>query len=60
MFESPWPDDLSSADVSFKGRTKTILERNGFYDDPKKFDTVTASNVLSWWNAGPDHGCRTQ
>jgi hypothetical protein len=53
ILDSPWPEDLDPADVPFKGRTETVLRRQGFYDDRPLFDSVTATDVLSWWNAGP-------
>jgi hypothetical protein len=48
-----WPADLNPSDVPFKGRTETILHRNGLYDNPSLFDSLTESDVARWWSAGP-------
>jgi hypothetical protein len=52
IFDQPWPADLDPATVPFKGRTETILRRQGFYDDWSLFNGLTEAVVLSWWNAG--------
>jgi hypothetical protein len=39
--------------VPFKGRTETVLLRQGYFDDPRLFDGLTESDVAGWWNAGP-------
>jgi hypothetical protein len=53
ILDAPWPDDLNPADVPLKGRTETVLRRQGFYGNTILFDTLTASDVAGWWNAGP-------
>jgi hypothetical protein len=53
IFDIPWPDDLNPADVPFKGRTETVLRRQGLYDDTSLFNDLTEADVLSWWNTGP-------
>lgn len=53
ILDAPWPKDLNPADVPFKGRTETVLPRQGFYENTSLFDTLTASDVAGWWNAGP-------
>ena len=53
ILNHPWPPDLDPATVPFAGRTVTVLRRQGFFDDPTLFNTTTASDVLSWWYAGP-------
>jgi hypothetical protein len=52
LLTAPWPDDLDPADVPFRTRTITILRRAGFFDDWSRFNTLTETEVLSWWNAG--------
>ena len=52
ILDAPWPPDLDPADVAFRTRTVTILERMGYFDDPTQFNTLTETEVLSWWNAG--------
>jgi hypothetical protein len=53
LLDSLWPNDLDPASVPFKGRTETVLRRQGFYDDWSLFNELTTTGVLSWWNAGP-------
>lgn len=53
IVDHAWPADLDPATVPFTGRTVTVLHRQGFFDDWALFNTVTASDVLSWWYAGP-------
>ena len=50
---TPWPADLNPADVPFKRGTETVLRRQGYFDDPSLFDSLTESDVAGWWNAGP-------
>lgn len=52
ILDAPWPPDLDPAAVPFKGRTETVLRRAGFYEDPSRFDTLTETEVMEWWNAG--------
>jgi len=52
ILNEPWPPDLNPADVPFRKRTVTVLTRMGFFDDPTLFNTLTETEVLSWWNAG--------
>jgi hypothetical protein len=52
ILDSPWPDDLNPADVPFKGRTETVLRRQGFFDNPSLFDSLTEADIAGWWNAG--------
>jgi len=52
LLDQPWPLDLDPADVPFRTRSVTALTRQGFFDDPSLFDTLTEAEVLSWWNAG--------
>jgi hypothetical protein len=53
ILDAPWPADLNPADVPFKRRTETVLRRQGFFDDPSLFNSLTDSDVAGWWNAGP-------
>jgi hypothetical protein len=53
ILEALWPADLNPADVQFKGRSETVLRREGFFDNPILFDSLTESDVAGWWNAGP-------
>jgi hypothetical protein len=53
IFNTPWPADLNPAEVPFRGRTETVLRRQGFFDDPRLFDSLTEGDVAGWWNAGP-------
>jgi hypothetical protein len=53
ILDASWPADLDPADVPFKGRSETVLRRQGFFDDPRLFDRLTVSDVAGWWNAGP-------
>lgn len=48
-----WPPDLDPRTVPFKGRTVTVLERAGVFDDWSRFDELTEVEVAGWWNAGP-------
>lgn len=52
VLDAAWPEDLVPSDVPFKNRTKTVLRRNGFFDDPSLFNSLTASDIARWWNAG--------
>ena len=52
ILNAPWPPDLDPADVPFRTRSVTILRRMGYFDDPSQFNTLTETEVLSWWNAG--------
>lgn len=38
-----WPEDLEPATVPFAGRTVTVLQRHGLYDDPSGFNALTVS-----------------
>jgi len=53
IFDEPWPANLDPATVPFKGRTVTVLCRQGFYDDWSLFNDLVTADVVSWWNAGP-------
>lgn len=53
IFDEPWPADLDPADVPFKQRTRTVLKRQGLFDNPAPLCDLTEETVLSWWNAGP-------
>ena len=52
LLDSSWPEALDPVAVPFKGRTETVLRRAGFYEDPSRFDTLTETEVMEWWNAG--------
>jgi len=52
VFDAPWPSDLDPADVPFRIRSVTVPTRQGYFDDPSLFNTLTEAEVLSWWNAG--------
>lgn len=52
ILSAPWPDDLDSSEVPFLGRTRTVLERSGFFDDPSLFDDLTEDSAAAWWNTG--------
>jgi len=53
ILDTVWPEDLKPVDVPFKGRTRTVLRRNGFFDNPHMFDSLTEFEIACWWNAGP-------
>jgi hypothetical protein len=53
ILNTVWSSDLDPATVPFTGRTVTVLRRQGLFDDWTLFNTVTVSDVLSWWYAGP-------
>jgi hypothetical protein len=53
ILSDPWPQDLNPADVPFLGRTRTVLQRQGYFDDPAMLNTLTAADVADWWYAGP-------
>lgn len=53
ILDDEWPSDLDPATVPFKGRSVTVLLRQGLFDDWSGFGVLTAADVLSWWNAGP-------
>jgi hypothetical protein len=53
LLDSPWPNDLDPATVEFKGRSETVLRRNGLYDDWSLFNELTEAAVERWWNTGP-------
>ncbi len=52
LLNALWPDDFDPATVPFRQRSVTILQRVGYFDDWTLFNTLTETEVLSWWNAG--------
>jgi hypothetical protein len=52
LLNAPWPDDLDPTTVPFRQRSIAILRRMGYFDDPSLFNTLTETEVQSWWNAG--------
>ena len=47
ILNTPWPSDLDPADVPFRKRSVTVLKRQGYFDDPSLFDTLTEAEVSS-------------
>ena len=52
LFDAPWPPDLDPATAPFLTRSVTVLRRMGFFDDWTRFNTLTDTEVLGWWDAG--------
>lgn len=53
ILTATWPSTLDPETVPFKGRTVTVLRRAGLYDDWSRFNGLSESDVMAWWNTGP-------